>query len=717
MGKFLGSTALEHLWEQIRAVFATKTELAAKPTGRIYYGTCTTTASVAAKVATVETFPLDANNKPLVGTVVAIKFSTTNTFKTEGTTHTLTVNQTGAYPIYYNNAELVSTTSANTLAAGYKNRHVFYMFNGTQWVWLSASYDTNSTYSAMTQAEIDAGTSTTGRTMTPARLRDNFYTETECNTNFATAVSYDSNSKKIQYTKNSTATDVVTLASVATSGSYNDLSNTPSVGDTNVIETVKVNGTALTPDANKAVDVTVPTKVSDLQNDSGFTTNTGTITSVKMNGSTISSSGEADLGTVITSHQSLTNYVQKSNTAGLLKNDGTVDTSTYLTSAPVTSVNNQTGAVTLAIPSATSTTPAMDGTAAVGSESTFAKGDHVHPSDTSREARVTTVSHGTSDTTFTLTPNVLHTWGTINSLTLTLGTGSSTYVDGYWFKFTAGSSFTALTMPSGVSWVSEPQIASGKTYEVMIVDNLASYVTDDIGDEVKARTKIVNHGTSDTTYQLPPNELHIWGEVASLSLTLQSEATGFVSGYWFRFTSGSTATTLTLPSSVQWYYDNGFTPEANKTYEVTIVDGYACYTDYSDATHVATKLWVENNIKTVNGTSLIGTGDVTISAGGTTASAVSGSTLTAAVNTIYTYSSAVTSLAVTLPAMSDATKAEAISIFLTTGTSPTITFSSADSKTIYYHDGYALEDSTMYELNALFNGVAWVVGMCKITTS
>lgn len=38
----------------------------------------------------------------------------------------------------------------------------------------------------------------------------------------------------------------------------------------NTIETVKVNGSALTPDANKAVDVTVPTKTSDLTNDSDF---------------------------------------------------------------------------------------------------------------------------------------------------------------------------------------------------------------------------------------------------------------------------------------------------------------------------------------------------------------------------------------------------------------------------------------------------------------
>lgn len=34
--------------------------------------------------------------------------------------------------------------------------------------------------------------------------------------------------------------------------------------------------------------------------------------------------------------------------------------------------------------SATTTTPKMDGTAAVGSETAYAKGDHVHPTDTSR---------------------------------------------------------------------------------------------------------------------------------------------------------------------------------------------------------------------------------------------------------------------------------------------------------------------------------------------
>lgn len=67
------------------------------------------------------------------------------------------------------------------------------------------------------------------------------------------------------------------LASVATSGNYSDLSGTP----------------------------TIPTKVSDLTNDAGYTTNTGTITGITMNGASKGTSGIVDLGTVITAHQSL----------------------------------------------------------------------------------------------------------------------------------------------------------------------------------------------------------------------------------------------------------------------------------------------------------------------------------------------------------------------------------------------------------------------------
>lgn len=51
------------------------------------------------------------------------------------------------------------------------------------------------------------------------------------------------------------------------------LSGIASGAQANVIESVKVNGTKLTP-SSKAVDISVPTKVSQLTNDSGFQTST-----------------------------------------------------------------------------------------------------------------------------------------------------------------------------------------------------------------------------------------------------------------------------------------------------------------------------------------------------------------------------------------------------------------------------------------------------------
>lgn len=90
-------------------------------------------------------------------------------------------------------------------------------------------------------------------------------------------------------------------------------------GEANVIETVKVNGTALTPDANKAVNVTVPTKVSDLTNDGDGTsgskfatesyvnTNGGKIDKIKVNGTEQTITNKAVDITVPTNNNQLTN--------------------------------------------------------------------------------------------------------------------------------------------------------------------------------------------------------------------------------------------------------------------------------------------------------------------------------------------------------------------------------------------------------------------------
>ena len=61
--------------------------------------------------------------------------------------------------------------------------------------------------------------------------------------------------------------------------------------------------------------VSVPADLSSFTNSPGYTTNTGTITGITMNGASKGTSGVINLGTVLTAHQSLSNYYQKSETS------------------------------------------------------------------------------------------------------------------------------------------------------------------------------------------------------------------------------------------------------------------------------------------------------------------------------------------------------------------------------------------------------------------
>ena len=92
-------------------------------------------------------------------------------------------------------------------------------------------------------------------------------------------------------------------------------------------------------------------------------------------------------------------------------------------------------------------------------------------------------------------------------------------------------------------------------------------------------TPVVNHGTSDTTFALTPNVLHVWGTVTALTLTLATPADStIVNEYMFQFTSGSTATTLSLPSSVTWDEDKGtLTVESGYIYQVSILNNIALW--------------------------------------------------------------------------------------------------------------------------------------------
>lgn len=116
--------------------YVTESELNNLPKGNVVYATCETAAATAAKVVTVSS---STNWSLSVGSVVMVYFTTSNS----ASNVTLNVNGSGAYPIWYNNAEYTSTGTQYT---GYAKRVINYMFNGTHWVWIGSSYDSNTTY-------------------------------------------------------------------------------------------------------------------------------------------------------------------------------------------------------------------------------------------------------------------------------------------------------------------------------------------------------------------------------------------------------------------------------------------------------------------------------------------------------------------------------------------------------------------------------------------
>ena len=77
--------------------------------------------------------------------------------------------------------------------------------------------------------------------------------------------------------------------------------------------------------------------------------------------------------------------------------------------------------------------------------------------------------------------------------------------------------------------------------------------------------------STSNTQEIQSNKFYEFGEVSTLNITLAAITdTSVLSEYMFEFTSGSTATTLTLPNTIKWLETP--TIEANKIYQCSIVD-------------------------------------------------------------------------------------------------------------------------------------------------
>ena len=137
-------------------------------------------------------------------------------------------------------------------------------------------------------------------------------------------------SEKLTKTTLDTKANTSSLSTVATSGSYNDLSNKPSLA------TVATTGSysdlsnkpslatvATTGDYDDLTDKpSIPSSSSDLTDGSDIIKKSNTSGLIK-------NDGTIDTNT----------YIQTSNTTGLVKNDGTIDTTSYISSLPSASTS------------------------------------------------------------------------------------------------------------------------------------------------------------------------------------------------------------------------------------------------------------------------------------------------------------------------------------------------------------------------------------------
>jgi hypothetical protein len=229
------------------------------------------------------------------------------------------------------------------------------------------------------------------------------------------------------------------------------------------------------------------------------------------------------------------------------------------------------------IPSAYTSNPAMDGTASAGSSASYAKGDHVHPSDTSK---IDMPSGGSTGQVLKKTANGVE-WanesgggGTTEVFWATYGTTTNAQIE---TAYTAGKvvlvehndMIATLTIISVGDDFAEFCAAYGNfLYTISCESDSWSTTYKHISPD-----KTTNASTGAVTQALDAEHVyHFTGALTSLTITLNAASGGDLAHYHFCFQSGSTAPTLTLPNTV--VMPSGFQVEANKYYEIDILDGY-----------------------------------------------------------------------------------------------------------------------------------------------
>lgn len=99
------------------------------------------------------------------------------------------------------------------------------------------------------------------------------------------------------------------------------------------------------------------------------------------------------------------------------------------------------------------------------------------------------------------------------------------------------------------------------------------------GEVIPTNIPLVEH--TETAYAIEPNTYHVWDAITSLDITLAvpTDATIY-NEYLLQFSTGSTLPTVSLPADIVW--KDGLAPVLmeNKTYQISIVDNLAVYSEF-----------------------------------------------------------------------------------------------------------------------------------------
>ena len=247
-----------------------------------HFVTCSTSASTTAKTASKANFQLST------GAEIIVKFTYTNI----ASSPTLNINSTGARSIYYNGTNI----PASALAA---NRVYKFVYDGSYWQLVGTLG-----YTKTSELTNDAGFLTSNDVVDEVNQEDKLVTSnavyeyiTEDEKVIASALNdlnermsdnevvtaaalNDLNSKKQNKLISGTNIKTINNQSLLGEGNITISGGGGSGGDVNVIETVKVNGTALTPDSNKAVNISA---VTSFNGSTGAVTYSAPVTSVNGN--------------------------------------------------------------------------------------------------------------------------------------------------------------------------------------------------------------------------------------------------------------------------------------------------------------------------------------------------------------------------------------------------------------------------------------------------